>query len=270
MTINQKPFAFVRLLLPVAIMLCAQNGARVWLFLSEHVEGQWIVLAVSVVFASGLGVWAYKSSLNFHSLFSSQMILLVGVLAFLFWLPDDRFIVKKLHIPEYIAIALACYWALQPFINSAYAQRYASLIFAMFLGLHDEVMQGFHPERYFGYLDVIVNAGSAITGIWLIRLLYEGAEQGSFIKDIRVLWSAIFVSLIGVVLFIYLCWSYKGGLLPVWGALPVVLACGPYFILRSSKAMSVDVKFVRNLLVFMIFSLSLYVSGGYILSLNFD
>ncbi|WP_417822399.1 VanZ family protein [Terasakiella sp.] len=266
----EKPFALARLLLPIAIMLCAQNGARAWLYLSQHIDGKWIIGAVSLFIFCGIVFWAYKLGLTFHRFFSVQMILVVGGLALLFWLPDERFIVKKIHVPEYIAIALASCWALRPCLSSAFGLLSASLAFAIFLGLHDEVIQGFHPERYFGYLDIIVNGGSAFIGVWLGRYLFEGRVPDKTDQEVRILFGAFLCSLIFIILFIYLCWSYKGELLPVWVALPALFACCPYFFLCPRKKVSADAFFVRNTLIAMTSLLSVYILIGYFISLKFD
>jgi len=266
----EKPFAFIRLLLPVTIMLCAQNGARAWLYLSQHIDGKLIIGAVSFLVFCGIVFWAYKLGLTFHRFFSVQMILVAGLVALLFWLPDERFIVKKIHVPEYIAIALASCWALRPFLSSALGRLSASLAFAMFLGLHDEVIQGYHPERYFGYLDIIVNGGSAFIGIWLGRHLFEGRAQDQTAQKVRILFGAFLCSLIFIILFIYLCWLYKGEVLPVWVAIPVLFACFPYVFLCPRKKISADVLVVRNTLIAMTSSLSVYVVIGYFMSFKFD
>ena len=78
-------------------------------------------------------------------------------------LTDPDFPAKKVHLFQYALLALI--------VRRAYGTRVsgltltvASIITAGVLGVHDELLQGLHPQRQFGVVDILVNALSAAAG----------------------------------------------------------------------------------------------------------
>ena len=78
-------------------------------------------------------------------------------------LTDPHFPAKKVHLFQYALLALV--------VRRAYGTRLsgltlavASIVTASLLGVHDELLQGLHPHRQFGTVDILVNALSAAAG----------------------------------------------------------------------------------------------------------
>lgn len=74
---------------------------------------------------------------------------------------------KHIHIPEYMVLA----WLLYAVLSKDY--RGAGLLVLVFvcasmLGVVDELEQGIHPKRFYGWSDMLVNSASALMGVFTI------------------------------------------------------------------------------------------------------
>jgi|GEM_PF-543856 VanZ family protein len=74
---------------------------------------------------------------------------------------------KHIHIPEYVLMA----WLLYAVLSKDYK---GSGIFALimlcgsFMGVVDELEQGIHPRRFYGWSDMLVNSASTLIGIFTL------------------------------------------------------------------------------------------------------
>ena len=71
---------------------------------------------------------------------------------------------KYIHIPEYVLMA----WLLYQALAIDYKGRgilLLVLLCAAMLGVVDELLQGIHPQRTYGWKDMIINAASSLIGI---------------------------------------------------------------------------------------------------------
>jgi hypothetical protein len=71
---------------------------------------------------------------------------------------------KYIHIPEYVLMAWLLYQAM---IIDYKGRGILLLVFicAAMLGVVDELLQGIHPQRTYGWKDMIINAASSFIGI---------------------------------------------------------------------------------------------------------
>ncbi len=76
---------------------------------------------------------------------------------------DPEFPPKRVHVPEYIAVAWLIYQGLQGRLGGARRAAAAALL-ATLLGVHEELAQGLHPQRTLGAFDMVVNGVGAIAG----------------------------------------------------------------------------------------------------------
>ena len=81
-------------------------------------------------------------------------------------IPDPHIPIKRVHVAEYIMLSFLVRYAL--------SHRHAGLILTLFTalvtalyGIHDEMLQGLHSLRYYGWLDIIVNAVAGLSGAML-------------------------------------------------------------------------------------------------------
>ncbi|MBU2510993.1 VanZ family protein [bacterium] len=85
--------------------------------------------------------------------------------------------VKHIHIPEYVIMT----WLLYQGLYEDYQGRgFYLLLFvsASMLGVIDELQQGLHPNRYYGWSDMLVNSGSSLVGIFTLIGLRKLPRKG--------------------------------------------------------------------------------------------
>ena len=159
---------------------------------------------------------------------------LLATVAFI--LPDARFPQKRIHVPEYVLLAVV--------LRRALAVRHAEpgltgwvLLLVMACGVLEELLQGLHPLRTYGHPDTVVNMLSGAAGACLGRGLgLFRAPDTAGKSDLPPLLPG---AAIGLALFAQaLALPYfLGTVVPVWTALPIlallpcrmlpVIAAGP-------------------------------------------
>lgn len=91
-------------------------------------------------------------------------LVLAGLLAA--WglaIPDPQFPAKRIHVPQYILLALVVRRGLARHLDGPGLLVMTVLAGALF-GFHDELLQGLHPRRTFGLPDLEVNAIGSLAG----------------------------------------------------------------------------------------------------------
>ena len=74
---------------------------------------------------------------------------------------------KHIHIPEYVLMA----WLLFAAFSKSYTSRDLYLLIFLCttaLGVVDELEQGIHPSRFYGWSDMLVNSASGLIGIFTL------------------------------------------------------------------------------------------------------
>ncbi|WP_163338278.1 VanZ family protein [Desulfopila sp. IMCC35008] len=84
-------------------------------------------------------------------------------------LPDPNYPVKRIHVAEYMILALIVRYAMSQKLNGI-RLLFFSACFASILGIHDEFLQGLHPSRTYGLRDMSVNT----LGAWGGALIWHG------------------------------------------------------------------------------------------------
>ena len=97
---------------------------------------------------------------------------------------------KHIHIPQYVVMT----WLLLAALSRDYKGKGLLLlifILASLLGVVDELEQGIHPARFYGWSDMLVNSSSAVIGVLTILGLKPQKEGGwswaGYLKEHRVL-----------------------------------------------------------------------------------
>ena len=85
---------------------------------------------------------------------------------------------KQIHIPEYILMSWLVYQAL------ALDYKGKGILILVFLltstlGVVDELLQGIHPDRFYGWWDMVINSASAWMGVILLAGLRD-RQDGSW------------------------------------------------------------------------------------------
>ena len=85
---------------------------------------------------------------------------------------------KHIHIPQYVVMT----WLLLAALSRDYKGKGLFLLIfisASLLGVVDELEQGIHPARFYGWSDMLVNSASAVVGI-LTMLGLKPAKEGDW------------------------------------------------------------------------------------------
>jgi len=110
---------------------------------------------------------------------------------------------KHIHIPEYILMAWLVYAALSKDYRGK-GMLILVFILASMLGVVDELEQGIHPGRTYGWTDMLVNTSSVLMGIFTILGLTNnhaigGWEWIGYLKKFKAVIGSILFGSIGAV-----------------------------------------------------------------------
>ncbi len=138
--------------------------------------------------------YAIKAKLPFKKMF--PLIPCAGISCLIIYLepnPD-----KHIHIPEYVFMTWLLFEAIR--IDYKGAGIFLLVFFcSSFLGVLDEIFQGIHPLRFYGWQDMIINSSSSFIGILsLIGLRENQWENWNWINQLKKTRGSLFVVLLGI------------------------------------------------------------------------
>ncbi|MHB8808866.1 MAG: VanZ family protein [Desulfobulbaceae bacterium] len=81
-------------------------------------------------------------------------------------LPEPAIPIKRIHVAEYIVLSFLVRATLSHRLQGAQLTLFTVLV-TLLLGIHDEMLQGLHPQRYYGWRDIIVNGTAGLSGALL-------------------------------------------------------------------------------------------------------
>ena len=151
---------------------------------------------------------------------------------------DPRFPAKRVHVPEYVLLALVVRRALAFRLAGGALAAWTAVVTAV-LGVHDELLQGLHPVRSFGGPDIIVNALAGIAGALMGHgLALFGASSREPPRESREAVSRAAISaavaVLGLALLVTALLQLAGQAIPAWCFLPLV-AAGLYWALAPGS-----------------------------------
>jgi hypothetical protein len=160
------------------------NARVVYNFLVETV-GQEITGRVPLVMVTAVGLlYALLLLLSHRSIKNLLFLIPCGMIAYavITLEPNPN---KHIHIPEYVLMAWLLFTVLAMDYKSADILLLVFLLTSM-LGVVDELEQGIHPARFYGYSDMLVNSASALIGVFTIMGLKKTDPIDlSWVKNLR-------------------------------------------------------------------------------------
>lgn len=81
-------------------------------------------------------------------------------------LPEPQLPIKRIHVAEYIVLSFLVRATLSHRLQGVQLTLFTVLV-TLLLGIHDEMLQGLHPQRYYGWRDIIVNGTAGLSGALL-------------------------------------------------------------------------------------------------------
>lgn len=134
-------------------------------------------------------------------------------------LTDSAFPAKRIHVAEYVLLSLVIRHGTAKVASGLPLTLTVAMLTAL-LGIHDELIQGLHPDRSFGPRDLLVDAVAALAGALLGHCPGASAKA----PEIRA-WAAIIaVALAGLALEL---WAVAVNIIPVVDAPPPLWASAP-------------------------------------------
>lgn len=131
-------------------------------------------------------VWFFVQRVN-RGRSISLPVLGAGMVAAFFALavPDPDVPIKRIHVAEYILLSFPVRYTLSHRLQGGALTLFTALV-TMLFGIHDEMLQGLHSLRYYGWRDILVNGlaglGGALFGHglrWFVRPAPPGGRQRS-------------------------------------------------------------------------------------------
>ncbi|MBC8504615.1 MAG: VanZ family protein [Anaerolineales bacterium] len=156
---------------------------------------------------------------------------------------------KHIHIPEYVLMA----WLLYAALSKDYQGKgILILIFicGSLLGVVDEIEQGLHPKRFYGWSDMAVNSSSTLIGIFtLMGLTKRKLGDWGWRRHLREFRALIGLILYGVVGAVFMCihlfdvqaQEMFWGVYPLW-----ILVWNLLFLLGTLVAAGLEVNKQRS------------------------
>ena len=106
-------------------------------------------------------------------------------------LTDPQYPAKRIHIAKYVAVAWLVYLGLGGRLGGP-RRALATLLIAALLGVHDELIQGLHPDRSFGIRDIVANgfgaAAGALIALAVTRVLHTPTQWARGITSRSSFW----------------------------------------------------------------------------------
>lgn len=152
-----------------------------------------IPLLILAVLAAGYS-WVrirQKSAAQCIIILAAGALIVLGIVKF-----EDN-ANKYIHIPEYVIMTWLIYLALIPDYRG---NGILLLVFlcALMLGVVDEILQGMHPQRTYGWKDMIIDAASSLMGILsLLGLDTQPKRTWVWLKNLKHFKGALGILLIG-------------------------------------------------------------------------
>jgi VanZ family protein len=157
----------------------------------------------------------------------------LGIVAAFFSLaiPDPHVPIKRIHVAEYIALSFLVRYTLSHRLQGAQLTLFTVLV-TMLYGVHDEMLQGLHSLRYYGWRDITVNGMGGLSGSLLGHGLMSferpGVTEvmrrkgGGITPGAVLVYGFLFAA---VALHVYLLYQQRGSRFTTLSLLPLTGAC---------------------------------------------
>lgn len=152
-----------------------------------------IPLFIIALLAAGYGMICirHQAAVPCLIILAAAALIVFGIVAF-----EDN-ANKYIHIPEYIIMTWLLYRAL---VVDYRGSGIWLLVFlcALMLGVVDELLQGIHPQRTYGWQDMIIDAASSFIGILsLLGLKPPPGKTWAWLRNLKQFKGALVVLLVG-------------------------------------------------------------------------
>lgn len=188
-------------------------------------------------------------------------------------LPDPHVPIKRIHVAEYIVLSFLVRTTLSYRLQGTQLTLFTVLV-TLLLGIHDEMLQGLHPQRYYGWLDIIVNGTAGLSGALLGHGLFCCARPtvGTARPKARGLAGlvALFVLLgASTVWLVIMLYQPRGNAIPLLALLPQVICCLLLIALRPEIIFSSRTQHGFQAIFWLAFTLPAYPLAAWLAGMEF-
>jgi VanZ family protein len=220
------------------LVLAFVNLFKLYRFVGDLLGARFLALAPLVLpplFLMVIFIFARRSTR--HVPLSLTPILLgISLCLVALAIPDPEIAIKRIHVAQYLLLSLAVRLTLATRLSGIELTLSATLLSCLY-GVHDEMLQGLHPDRTYGLRDIMVNTLASCGG----GLIWHGfslCEKGRTSTGPLLGWSwrqclMLFGMSVGVVLMVVPLIAYRNHPLPPWPFLPLaalLIIWGLFFI----------------------------------------
>ena len=148
------------------------------------------------------------------------------------FIPDPKVSIKRIHVSEYLLLSFFVRYVMSHKIQDETLLLF-SAFFTVILGIHDEFLQGLHPQRTYGLRDMLVNGVAGVGGglVWHgFNLFSKNIETShSLLKKSTTHFAYLILLSVTLLVFITQLYPYPSQTIPVWPCLPLLATSAYYF-----------------------------------------
>jgi hypothetical protein len=173
-------------------------------------------------------------------------------------LADPGFPAKRMHVPQYAMLGCVVWAALRPHVGGDRLVSATVLIGGLF-GIHDEFLQGLHPDRTFGLRDMAVNlCGVAAGALALAGLTGRPLARGRALRSPALVLVCIAMAATGLALYLVAMAGLPVRPLPYWPAVPLLAGSFALASALARRDTEPDVRHVGTVAVVQLLVLAVY------------
>ncbi|MBS29118.1 MAG: hypothetical protein CL566_09405 [Alphaproteobacteria bacterium] len=140
---------------------------------------------------------------------------------------DPIYAAKRIHVPQYALLGLVVWFSIKSADQTPRTLFLVILAGALY-GVHDEFLQGIHPQRSFGIRDMLTDVCGVLAGVFFVRAIAKvptrkKPEAGIGKVDYGLV-GIVSTVIVGVVLLAFAGVAFRFDLIPYWSVLPVLAA----------------------------------------------
>jgi len=148
------------------------------------------------------------------------------------FIPDPKVSIKRIHVSEYLLLSFFVRYVMSHKMQAG-ALLFFSSFFTAILGIHDEFLQGLHPQRTYGLRDMMVNGVAGVGGalIWhgfnLFSRDLENSQHSRGESTIHFVY--LIVLSLTLLIFPAQLHSFPSPAIPLWPCLSLLAVFSFYF-----------------------------------------
>lgn len=163
------------------LVLLYVNLFVVWRWFNKHLGKEIMAIlpiVITLVCLAFIGVFLKRTlkkgiNVDWRWVLAGMLCCMVALL-----IPDSSVPVKRIHVPEYILLSLLLRYIMSSRLHGL-SLLFFSAAMTSLLGIHDELLQGFHSSRTYGLTDLSTDTLSGFGGarIWHSASLFSSSTD---------------------------------------------------------------------------------------------